>query len=85
MPVSQSEAWRELEYTFTRNEPKDIKSQAETAQMLMGITSEETALSVLSVVSDTKAELEKIEAQKPKVPYDFEKGADEDESTKETS
>jgi SPP1 family phage portal protein len=50
VPVSQSEAWRELEYTFTRNEPKDIKSQAETAQMLMGITSEETALSVLSVV-----------------------------------
>ena len=79
VPVSQSEAWRELEYTFTRNEPKDIKSQAETAQMLMGITSEETALSVLSVVSDTKAELEKIEAQKPKVPYDFEKESEDGE------
>lgn len=83
VPVSQSEAWRELEYTFTRNEPKDIKSQAETAQMLMGITSEETALSVLSVVSDTKAELEKIEAQKPKVAYDFEKGATNDGSVDE--
>lgn len=83
VPVSQSEAWRELEYTFARNEPKDIKSQAETAQMLMGITSEETALSVLSVVSDTKAELEKIEAQKPKVPYDFEKGATNDGSVDE--
>ena len=79
VPVSQSEAWRELEYTFTRNEPKDIKSQAETAQMLMGITSEETALSVLSVVSDTKAELEKIEAQKPKVAYDFEKESEDGE------
>lgn len=79
VPVSQSNAWRELEYTFTRNEPKDIKSQAETAQMLMGITSEETALSVLSVVSDTKAELEKIEAQKPKVAYDFEKEPEDGE------
>lgn len=79
VPTSQSEAWRELEYTFTRNEPKDIKSQAETAQMLMGITSEETALSVLSVVSDTKAELEKIEAQKPKVAYDFEKEPEDGE------
>ena len=79
VPASQSNAWRELEYTFTRNEPKDIKSQAETAQMLMGITSEETALSVLSVVSDTKAELEKIEAQKPKVAYDFEKEPEDGE------
>lgn len=79
VPVSLSNAWRELEYTFTRNEPKDIKSQAETAQMLMGITSEETALSVLSVVSDTKAELEKIEAQKPKVAYDFEKEPEDGE------
>lgn len=79
MPASLSNAWRELEYTFTRNEPKDIKSQAETAQMLMGITSEETALSVLSVVSDTKAELEKIEAQKPKVAYDFEKEPEDGE------
>lgn len=79
VPTSLSNAWRELEYTFTRNEPKDIKSQAETAQMLMGITSEETALSVLSVVSDTKAELEKIEAQKPKVAYDFEKESEDGE------
>lgn len=79
VPTSLSNAWRELEYTFTRNEPKDIKSQAETAQMLMGITSEETALSVLSVVSDTKAELEKIEAQKPKVAYDFEKEPEDGE------
>ncbi|MDT2597038.1 phage portal protein [Enterococcus dongliensis] len=79
VPASQSNAWRELEYTFTRNEPKDIKSQAETAQMLMGVTSEETALSVLSVVSDVKTEIDKIDAEKPKtgtVPaYDFEKGA----------
>lgn len=87
VPVSQSEAWRELEYTFTRNEPKDIKSQAETAQMLMGVTSEETALSVLSVVSDVSAEIKKIDAEKPKtgtVPaYDFEKGATNDGSVDE--
>ncbi|MGX7375240.1 phage portal protein [Enterococcus asini] len=83
VPASLSNAWRELEYTFTRNEPRNVKEEVETAQMLMGITSEETALSVLSVVSDTKAELEKIEAQKPKVAYDFEKGATDDGSVDE--
>lgn len=79
VPSTLSDAWKDIEYTFTRNEPKDIKSQAETAQMLMGITSEETALSVLSVVSDVKAEVEKINKEKPDVQYDFEKGATDDE------
>lgn len=77
VPETSKDAWKDVEYKFTRNEPKNIKEEAETAQMLMGITSEETALSVLSVVSDTKAEVDKIKKGKPtkgKVPsYDFEK------------
>ncbi|OJG37601.1 SPP1 family phage portal protein [Enterococcus dispar] len=78
VPAGSSNGWKDIEYTFTRNEPKNIKEEAETAQMLMGVTSEETALSVLSVVSDVKTEIDKIDAEKPKtgtVPvYDFEKG-----------
>lgn len=61
--VSNRYAWKDIEYTFTRNEPKDIKEQAETANILKGITSEETALSVISVIPDVQAEMEKIKKE----------------------
>ena len=61
--VSNREAWKDIEYTFTRNEPKDIKEQAETASILAGITSQETALSVISVIPDVQAEMEKIKKE----------------------
>lgn len=74
VPEASKDAWKELEYTFTRNEPKNIKEEAETAQMLMGVTSEETALSVLSVVNDVQSEIEKIKTNQPKKPDYFEGG-----------
>ena len=61
--VSNKEAWKDIEYTFTRNEPKDIKEQADTASVLMGITSHETALSVISVIPDVQTEMEKIKKE----------------------
>ncbi|MBS4460522.1 phage portal protein [Lactococcus petauri] len=61
--VSNRDAWKDIEYTFTRNEPKDIKGQAETANILKGITSEETALSVISVIPDVQAEMKKIKKE----------------------
>ena len=61
--VSNKDAWKDIEYTFTRNEPKDIKEQAETASILAGITSQETALSVISVIPDVQAEMEKIKKE----------------------
>ena len=61
--VSNKDAWKDIEYIFTRNEPKDIKEQAETANILKGITSEETALSVISVIPDVQAEMEKIKKE----------------------
>jgi len=61
--ISNRDAWKDIEYTFTRNEPKDIKEQAETANILMGITSQETALSVISVIPDVQAEMEKIKKE----------------------
>lgn len=61
--VSNKDAWKDIEYTFTRNEPKDIKEQAETANILKGITSEETALSVISVIPDVQTEMEKIKKE----------------------
>lgn len=61
------DSWKDIEYSFTRNEPKDIKEQAETATILMGVTSEETALSVLSVVPDVKTEIERINKEKAEI------------------
>lgn len=61
--VSNKDAWKDIEYTFTRNEPKDIKEQADTANILMGITSQETALSVISVIPDVQSEIEKIKKE----------------------
>jgi len=68
VPSSQADAWKDINYTFTRNEPKDIKEQAETATMLMGITSEETALSVLSVVNNVQDEIKRIAEEKASQP-----------------
>lgn len=55
--------WVNLEYTFTRNMPANLKEQAEIVQMLNGITSNETALSVLDIVKDPRLEIEKKEAE----------------------
>ncbi|MDM8212794.1 phage portal protein [Enterococcus hirae] len=81
---SQSDEWKNIEYTFTRNQPKNLLEEAQTATQLMGVTSEETALSVLSIVSDVQAEMEKIKKETPKtgtVPaYDFEKNIKQEES-----
>lgn len=78
--VSNKDAWKDIEYTFTRNEPKDIKEQAETANILKGITSEETALSVISVIPDVQAEMKKIKKEGSSIPmFDQDKQPSEKE------
>lgn len=79
--VSNKESWKDIEYTFTRNEPKDIKEQAETANILMGITSQETALSVLSIVPDVQVEMEKIKKEETSTAiFDKDKQPSENET-----
>lgn len=77
------DSWKDIEYSFTRNEPKDIKEQAETATLLMGVTSEETALSVLSVVPDVKTEIERINKEKADNPLFDQDKIQQDESTQQ--
>lgn len=77
------DSWKDIEYSFTRNEPKDIKEQAETATMLMGVTSEETALSVLSVVPDVKTEIERINKEKADNPVFDQDKIQQDEVTQQ--
>lgn len=75
VPESMKDEWQNIEYKFTRNEPKNILEEAQTAAQLMGITSDETALSVLSVVSNVQTELERKNKGLPNL-MDFEMSED---------
>ena len=68
-----------LDYVFGRNEPEDLKEEAATAAALMGVVSDETALSTLSIVSDVDRELERIKEQHRTSAFDFEVGGDPEE------
>lgn len=62
--VAPEDAWSDLDFNFPRNMPANIEAEADTAQKLSGITSQETALSVLSIVDDPKEELkQKLQEQ----------------------
>ncbi|MFR7639900.1 MAG: phage portal protein, partial [Allobaculum sp.] len=66
--VSDENAWKELQVTTSRNLPKNRLEEAQTAAQLSGIVSHETQLSLLSIVPDPKAELEKIEKEQEPEP-----------------
>lgn len=61
--VADKDAWMDIEYTTARNLPKNKLEESQTAQNLDGIVSKETQLSVLSIIPDVAAELEKIEKE----------------------
>lgn len=60
VPRGQKDEWRAIQYTFTRNLPRNLKEEAETASMLKGVVSDETALSVLSIVNNVSTEVKKM-------------------------
>lgn len=55
--------WVKIDYKFTRNMPKNIKEEAEVVKILDGQVSNETKLSILSFIENTKEELEKIDKE----------------------
>lgn len=58
--------------TFTPNLPKSLKDEAKIFAELGGELSEETKLSILSIVENPQEEMERIEAERPEgLPYDF--------------
>ncbi|KXT73134.1 Phage portal [Streptococcus sp. DD10] len=61
-----SEAWRDVTYVFTRNVPRNVLEEAQIVSQLSGQVSEETKLSVLSIVDNPKNELEKMEQEEEK-------------------
>jgi SPP1 family phage portal protein len=71
----------DIQIVFTPNLPKSLKEEIEMFIKLGGKLSEETTLSVLSLVENPKEELEKIKAENPqnKPIYDFEQFRNQDE------
>lgn len=61
--VPDRDAWRDVDIRTTRNLPKNVAEEAQTAAKLEGIVSKETQLSVLSIVPDVKKELERMEQE----------------------
>lgn len=60
------DAWKEIKYTPTRNVPRNLIEEAQTAQALEGTVSKETQLSVLSIVDSPKEEIERIDKENKK-------------------
>lgn len=58
-----SDDWIKLRYKYTRNLPKNLLEEMQIAQGLSGIVSQETQLSVLSIVDNPTEEIERIEEE----------------------
>jgi len=57
--------WRDLNYKFTRNLPRNLADEAETAAKLAGIVSKETQLKILSIVDNPQQEIARMEEENP--------------------
>jgi len=55
--------WVGINYKFTRNHPANLLEESEIAKNLSGVTSKETALTVLSVVGNVQDEMGKIKEE----------------------
>ena len=70
-PVSgmATDAWTQLEFTFTPNFPVDVASEADAVSKLSDITSRKTQLKMISAVSDVDRELEQIAEEQDTTGY----------------
>lgn len=57
------DAWTGIEYKFARNVPRNILEEAQVIQALDGQVSDETKLSVLSIIQDVPTELERLKKE----------------------
>lgn len=63
-PANQKDEWRNLQYSFFRNLPRNITDEVNAAKAMTGITSKKTQLSSLSVVDNVEDELEQIKKER---------------------
>ncbi|TLQ07574.1 phage portal protein [Marinilactibacillus psychrotolerans] len=64
LPNNMIDEWKNLNFTFTRNIPRNVSDEAETAGKLQGVVSKETQLSVLSIVDNVQEEIERINTER---------------------
>ncbi|WP_373742641.1 phage portal protein [Jeotgalibaca porci] len=63
VPNSTRNDWADIQYRFTRNIPRNVQDEAETASKLEGIVSKESQLSVLSIVDNPTKEMERMDKE----------------------
>lgn len=61
--------WVKLNYHFTLNYPANVLEETEIAKNLVGVTSKETQLKVLSIVDNVKDEIHKQEEEQDTAGY----------------
>ncbi|WP_419955930.1 phage portal protein [Neobacillus niacini] len=76
MEASKKDEWRNLNYSFVRNIPRNIADEANVAGSLEGVVSKETQLSVLSFVDNPKQELERMRAENEANDYSTDENGD---------
>ena len=64
--MSDRDAWKDIDFTTSRNIPKNLLEEAQTAQALESIVSKETQLQVLSIVKDVSEEIDRMEKEDKK-------------------
>ncbi|MBA4699219.1 MAG: phage portal protein [Ruminococcus sp.] len=62
----QKDDWLGIQYTFTPNFPANVLEETQIAQNIDGVVSQETQLSVLSIVDNAREEIDKIEKEREK-------------------
>lgn len=72
--------WRDIKIQFTRNLPVNVEETTNIVNSLRGLVSDETLLTLLPFITDAKAELEKVKAQKEinASMFDFSTGVTEE-------
>ena len=75
-PISQSHGvkkddWLNIKYQFTPNYPANLLEEADIASKLDGLVSDETRISVLSMVGSAKDELDRMEKESNKARNDI--------------
>ncbi|MGL4284030.1 phage portal protein [Eubacterium aggregans] len=70
------DSWVGLNYIFTPNLPANVLEETQIAGNLSGITSAETQLSVLSIVSDVKSEISRKSKESDQMMDTFSRNAE---------
>lgn len=61
--VADKDAYADIEFTTSRNLPRNILEESQTAKNLEGVVSKETQLKTLSIVNNVKDEIERMQKE----------------------